>query len=209
MSAVVCARDGLYVNLFLPGRVKTLTPAGRALGLAVGTCYPAGGTVRFVVSPEEPETFTLGVRIPAWSEKTGLAVNGEPVAVQPGEYARLTREWRPGDSVLLTLDMRVMPIRPEDYGVSSADAPFMALRRGPVVLARDARLGRDVDAPVQPSLRPDGSARAYPGSEAPFPSQAALAVRLMDGSFMPMVDYASAGKTWQEDSRMCAWFPVK
>ena len=209
MSAVVCAKDGLYVNLFLPGRVNALTPSGRPIRLIIGTCYPAGGTVRVAVSPEASETFTLGVRVPAWSEKTSLSVNGEPVDVTPGEYARVTREWKKGDCVLLTLDMRVLPVRPEDYGVSSADAPFMALRRGPVVLARDARLGQAVDAPAAPAFREDGSAQAYLCGGAPFPANIALAVRLQDGGFMPMVDYASAGKTWQEDSKMCAWFPVK
>ena len=30
-----------------------------------------------------------------------------------------------------------------------------------------------------------------------------------DGTTMPVIDYASAGKTGQEDSRMCAWIPMK
>ena len=206
MSAVVCARDGLYVNLFLPGQVKALTPAGRALTLSTATRYPQDGTVRIAVSPEEAEAFTLGIRVPAWSGKASLCVNGEPVAVKSGEYARLTRTWQPGDSVLLTLDMRVMPVYPEDYGVSGA--PFMALRRGPLVLARDARLGQAVDEAVKPVVNADGSAQVYSRDPAPFPSQVTLAVALEGGGLMPMVDYASAGKTWQEDSKMCAWFPV-
>ena len=84
----------------------------------------------------------------------------------------------------------------------------MALRRGPVVLARDARLGQAVDAPVSPALNADGSARVFPCGSAPFPSVVALNVRLADGGLMPMVDYASAGKTWQDDSKMCAWMPA-
>ncbi len=208
MSGTVCAKDGLYVNLFLPGTVRTQTPAGRKLTLTTATCYPTGATVRITLAPERPETFALGVRIPAWSEKTSLSVNGEPVDVKPGAYAVLTREWKKGDAVLLTLDLRVMPVRPEDYGVSSKDASFMALRRGPVVLARDARLGQPVDAPVRPALNADGSAKTFPCGGAPFPSVVALNVRLEDGGLMPMVDYASAGKTWQDDSKMCAWMPA-
>ncbi len=209
MSAVVRAEDGLYVNLFLPGRANTITPGGRGLTLTTKTRYPAGGTVSFVLSMEAPETFTVGIRIPAWSEKISLAVNGEMVTVKPGEYARLTREWKTGDIVLLKLDMRVMPVRPEDYGVSSGDAPFMALRRGPIILARDARLGQSVDDPVRPVIRSDGSVRTYQNRDIPFSSQISLKVCLADGTYMPMVDYASAGKTWQEDSKMCAWFPLR
>ena len=85
----------------------------------------------------------------------------------------------------------------------------MALRRGPIVLARDAQLGQCVDTPVQPVLRRDGSVQAHLCNEIPFPSQIGLRIRLTDGTFMPMVDYASAGKTWQEDSKMCAWFPLR
>ena len=209
MSAVVRGEDGLYVNLFLRGQVKTLTPAGNTIILCTSTRYPAGGTVRFALSLEKPETFTLGIRIPAWSKKTKLAVNEEIVDAMPGEYARLTRKWKTGDRVLLKLDMRVMPVRPEDYGVSSIDAPYMALRRGPIVLARDARLGQCVDTPVQPVLRRDGSVQAHLCNGIPFPSQIGLRIRLTDGTFMPMVDYSSAGKTWQEDSKMCAWFPLR
>ncbi len=151
----------------------------------------------------------MGVRIPGWSEKTKLFVNNEQVDVNPGEYACLTRKWKTGDSVLLKLDMRVMPVRPEDYGVSSSNAPFMALRRGPIILARDARLGESVDEPVQPVIRRDGSVQAHLCYKTPFPSQIGLNVQLADGNLMPMVDYASAGKTWQEDSKMCAWFPLR
>jgi len=93
--------------------------------------------------------------------------------------------------------------------VKSADAPFMALRRGPIVMARDARLGQPVDGAVKPCLEADGSVRTEAWGPAPFKSLISLAVCLADGGTMPMVDYASAGKTWQEDSKMCAWFPAK
>ena len=68
--------------------------------------------------------------------------------------------------------------------------------------------GQPVDEAVKPVLEADGSARVYSRDPAPFPSQVTLAVALEGSGLMPMVDYASAGKTWQEDSRMCAWFPV-
>ena len=207
LSAAACGRDGLYLNLYLPGRISALTPGGQSVTLTVETRYPLEGAVRVELSLEDEETFTLALRVPGWSEKTGLAVNGEPVDAKPGEYARLRRAWKQGDSVLLTLDTRVRPVYPEDYGVDSKDAPFMALRRGPIVLARDARLGQPVDGPVKPALNPDGSVPATP-FDAPFPARVALKAALEGGGVMPMVDYASAGKTWREDSKMCAWFPV-
>ena len=209
MSSVSAAKDGLYVNLFLNGTVKAFTPADQPLTMKTATAYPAGGTVRMTLGLNAPERFTLGVRIPAWSEKTALSVNGEPVSVKPGDYARLDREWKDGDTVLLTLDLRVMPVRPEDYGVDSKDAPFIALRRGPIVLARDARTGDFVDRAVSPVFNEDGSVRAVSRAETPFKCVVAQDIALTDGSVLPMVDYASAGKTWTDESRMAAWFAVK
>ena len=143
------------------------------------------------------------------ADRGGVSVNGKPVSVKPGDYARLDREWNNGDTVLLTLDLRVMPVRPEDYGVDSKDAPFIALRRGPIVLARDARTGDFVDRAVSPVFNEDSSVRAVSRAETPFKCVVAQDIALTDGSVLPMVDYASAGKTWTDESRMAAWFAVK
>lgn len=209
MSSVSMARDGLFVNLFLNGTITALTPENKPLTLKTATAYPAGGSVRMTLKLEEDEAFTLGIRIPAWSQKTALSVNGEVLEAVPGSYARISRLWKSGDTVLLTLDMRVMPIRPEDYDVSSDEAPFMALRRGPIVLARDTRLGDFVDRAVVPLTNEDGSVRAFARAETPFDCVVAQDIALSDGSRLPMVDYASAGKTWQNDSRMAAWFAIR
>ena len=85
--------------------------------------------------------------------------------------------------------------------------------RGPVVLARDARLGGpDVDAvatpkadaerrvPLAPAAdRPDGVWMAF---RAPF--DAGLHDRAGE---LTLVDYASAGNTWDERSRYRVWLP--
>ena len=206
MCAVMASRDGLYVNLYFNGKTAAKTPSGKDVTLLTATAYPAGATVRTIVDIGAQERFTIAVRIPAWSEKTSLTVNGETVAAQAGRYAKIERVWKKGDVIALTFDMRVKPVYPEDYGVSGSDAPYMALRRGPVVLARDARLGEDVDAKVMPALDESGFAAGLPRDTTPFPCMVAVNVPLKNGGCMKMVDYASAGKTWNEDSRMCAWF---
>ena len=134
-----------------------------------------------------------------------LFVCGEEMACMPGHYAEVERLWQDGDAVELTLDMRVMPIRPEDYGVSSGEAPYMALRRGPLVLARDARLGQSVDAPVELVQNDDGSVAATLSEHSPVRCVVAMDVQLADGTTMPVIDYASAGKLWTQESRMAAW----
>ena len=198
MSAAVREAGGIVLNPYLPGAIRTGTPGGAALTLDVDTTYPVGGDVRIAVHPEKAERFALKLRVPDWSEKT-----------TPGHYAEVERLWQDGDTVELTLDMRVMPVRPEDYGVSSGEAPYMALRRGPLVLARDARLGQSVDAPVELVQNDDGSVAAALSEYSPLCCVVAMDVQLADGTTMPVIDYVSAGKTGQEDSRMCAWIPMK
>ncbi|MBQ5770951.1 MAG: hypothetical protein IIW08_07230, partial [Clostridia bacterium] len=73
-----------------------------------------------------------------------------------------------------------------------------------VILGRDARLGMDVCSPVSPRILEDGSVSAKDG-ESPYPCAIALSVENEDGSLFPVTDYASCGKTWTEESRMCAW----
>ena len=64
-----------------------------------------------------------------------LMVNGEPVPVTPGTYAEVSRVWKNGDRVRVSLDMRTR---------QTVQDPFVSFARDPLVLARDARLGEDV-----------------------------------------------------------------
>ncbi len=204
IAAAMNAENGPRINFFENACFKTLTPGGQALTLTVQTDYPISGRVRIQVDVPEKENFEIAVRIPAWSRDTSASVNGIPLAFANGCYMLVEKPWKAGDVIELSLDMRVFPVLPEDFGVSSKDAPYIALRRGPVILGRDARLGMDVCSPVSPKVLDDGSVPVKSG-ESPYPSAVALCVENADGSFFPVTDYASCGKTWAEDSKMCAW----
>lgn len=94
--------DTFFIDLYAGGTVQTQ----KGIALTCKTGFPHGGSAVYTVSGAA-ET-TLAVRIPAWSQSTALTVNGEAVdlasAVQGG-YAYLTRAWRDGDTVSLSLDM--------------------------------------------------------------------------------------------------------
>ena len=55
----------------------------------------------------------------------------------------------------------------------------------------------------------DGSVAAALSEYSPLRCVVAMDVQFADGTTMPVIGYASAGKTGQEDSRMCAWIPMK
>lgn len=200
---VMAHKNGLAVNLFLDGKVQASTPSGQFLSLITRTGYPADGLIETTVCLAQEERFEIWVRVPAWSGETLLSVNGETVPCEESGYAVLDRVWKNGDVIRLSLDMRVRRILPEVYGVSSDDAPYAAFCRGPLTLARDARLGEDVDAPVRLT-----DEEAHLTAPVPFAAQVTVAVPLEGGRTMRLIDYASAGKTWDCHSRMAAWIPV-
>ena len=224
--------NAVYLNLFMDGEMKLSTPAGKPLTLYADTTYPVSGRVKVTLELEETEAFDLKVRIPAWSKRTGLAVNGELVEVNEG-YVSLHRTWENGDKVELLLDMRTEAIRPIAYGTQSlmnkviwganmmiptfdeedSMAKYhMALRRGPIVLAQENRLGYSVDDPVEILVNKDGYVDvAFPEQAiAPYKNMLEVAVPLSDGSYLHVTDYASAGKEYYNpDCKMAAWMLTK
>jgi hypothetical protein len=96
------------------------------------TGYPWDGRVTLTVRRTSAEPWTLALRIPGWCQRFTVAVDGVPVdpEVRDG-YARLTREWAPGSSVVLDLAMpaRMVAAHPRVDAVRGC----VALARGPLV----------------------------------------------------------------------------
>lgn len=227
--ALMLNQDGVVVNMYIPGSVSTRTPNGQALMLQNETAYPADGKVRLTLTLPQEEAFAITLRIPAWSEKNVLSVNGTRLPVAIG-YTPIQRTWKNGDVIELELDMRArvmhpLPIPreiilnhtawPHDYMVpnvleGSPEAPYhIALRRGPLVLARDARLDGTVDEAVRICYDVDGVVDLQPSAKAGFDTITEFSVPQENGTFFTVIDYASAGKTWREDSKYACWLPTK
>ena len=99
----------LYVNLFVP---STLDWAEKGLKLTQETRFPAEGTSRLTLSLEKPTPLAFKLRYPEWVEPGAMrvSVNGKPMSLgdaRPGEYVTLDREWADGDTIEMTLPMRL------------------------------------------------------------------------------------------------------
>ncbi len=209
MTAVMQAKDGAAVNLYLPGNSTIQLPDGGNALLHLETAYPADGNVRITVSPDRDNIFTIFVRIPAWSKQTSLTVNGIPVSVVPGSYAKLTREWKNGDIIDLVLDMRTAILRAEsmDPCADAASICHAALQRGPVMLARDSQLGENISTPV--TLEDyDGYAVVEPCHTANFAVQQEYRVKT-DTGYITVVDYPSCGQNWDAAAPVTVWITTK
>jgi hypothetical protein len=140
--------ENLYVNLYMGNRA-TLRLKETEVRLTQETRYPWEGRIKMAVEPQKPLTFALYLRVPGWArnepmpgnlyhylpasgQNITLSVNGTALSwtLDKG-YARIEREWKPGDTVELELPMavrRVLAAEPvaEDRGM-------VAIERGPLV----------------------------------------------------------------------------
>lgn len=106
--AAMTGPDGVALNLYAPLQAEVATPDGQSLKIDMQTVYPADGRVRIAVGLPKSEAFALRLRIPQWSERTSLRINGAPYDgyLIPGTYASIERTWNEGDRIELDLDMR-------------------------------------------------------------------------------------------------------
>lgn len=127
-------RDGIYVNLFVPSRVKWMRGAGAAdpVELTQRTHYPHTPATEIEVATAKAAAFPVYLRIPEWAgPKTRVSVNGKRVlsAPAPGQFAKIERTWKNGDRVEVEFDMTT---RLEAIDPQHADA--MAAVHGPLAL---------------------------------------------------------------------------
>jgi DUF1680 family protein len=122
----------LYVNLFMPSEVHWEN-AGQGVRLSLETDYPEAETITMRLDTESPTRFTLGMRVPAWSEGVSLRLNGENVdaPTTPGSWLTLEREWRGGDRLEMTI-----PLRFRRVPIDRWHPDRVAIVRGPAVYAQ-------------------------------------------------------------------------
>lgn len=98
------ASDRVSLHLYAPS-VATFDLAGVPVIIKQETAYPADGKIDITVDPVKPVEFTLQLRVPVWAQGAKVKINGKAVAVTPGQYASIHRNWKKGDKVALDLPM--------------------------------------------------------------------------------------------------------
>ncbi|MGD8897704.1 MAG: glycoside hydrolase family 127 protein, partial [Acidobacteriota bacterium] len=168
----------VFVNLFVAGSAR-MDIDGRPVTIRQETRYPWDGRVKVTLESERDEELTVHVRVPGWArgrpvpsdlyryldspgQPAVLAVNGEPTKVELVKgFAVIRRTWKKGDTLELTLPMRVR--RVVSHEDVKANTGRVALERGPVVYCAEAvdnggkvlNLVLPDDAPLQARRRED------------------------------------------------------
>ena len=147
--------DGVYVHLY-----HSSTMDWNGLRLEQKTKYPWEGAVEISLTPGQPHQFTVFLRIPAFSSAAKVTVNGKPWQgrIRAGEYLALRRAWRPGDRILLTLDVRprltvANPRLKENTG-------RVAVEMGPLLYCIEQTDQQGVPSLHDAALLPEGGFRA-------------------------------------------------
>lgn len=227
--AVQSSKIGIVINLYNAGKVETYSPSGSKITLRFDTEYPKSGAVRLCLDLQKEEEFEIRFRIPNWSKTSSISVCGESTKAKSG-YISLSRLWKSGDVIELCFDMTARAVFPQKYepqilfnrgefhyllpNLDLQDAKahdHMAITCGPLVMAAENRLGYNVDDPLNILVGDEGEiAASIPDKKiAPYKNLLEIAVPLADGSRAHLTDYASAGKLWNEQSKMAAWIKVK
>ncbi|UYQ91450.1 glycoside hydrolase family 127 protein [Chitinophaga horti] len=123
------ADSGLAALVYAASDVKTVIN-GKPVSFKEETNYPFNEEVRFVFNTAKKSTvtFPLHLRIPAWCKSATIKVNGENWSQPEGnQVVKISRTWKDGDVVELTLPMHIYRNTWEENAIS--------VERGPLVYA--------------------------------------------------------------------------
>jgi DUF1680 family protein len=153
--------SAIYVNLFLGSTVTVEDVAGTDVEMVQATDYPWSGDVSITVNPAAAKKFSIMVRMPNRSVSnlytalpecngiTSISVNGSAItpAVKKG-YVVITRKWKAGDKITLTLLMKVQRVKGSDR--IAATTGRVALRYGPLIYSVES-IDQDLDNVLNPA----------------------------------------------------------
>ncbi len=212
-NAITADDDGIVVNFFEKGSAQ-LKYNGTDVTVSMETNYPADGHIKLTVKTAAPAAFTLKLRNPGWSSS-------------PTGYSAYNKVWSE-DTLEINLDMPICLHYPEywDEDLVYTDAyvdadgnlnaapkkvshkaeedNYIAVTRGPLTLAADARTGK---SPYSVFSVPHTAERGKNEITNGVPCLVRMDFTSPDGEKFSLVDYASAGLDWDTD--IAAWLPTK
>jgi DUF1680 family protein len=155
--------NGVAANLYGANKLNTTLADGSAVKLTQKTEFPWDGAVCITVDECKAGAFEILLRIPEWAAGAALRVNGEAVDAAPGTYAKVSRVWKPGDTIELNLPMDIALI--EGHPFIEEVRSQVAVKRGPLLYCIESPdlpentsildVTLDGDAPMTLEKRPD------------------------------------------------------
>jgi hypothetical protein len=122
------ADGGVAAMLYAPSSVTLKVANQVPVTITETTNYPFSDQIRFSIKTNKPVAFPFKLRIPTWCKTPEIKVNGQPIALDTASsIASISRTWKNGDVVELTLPMTIFRSKWQENAV--------AVERGPLVYA--------------------------------------------------------------------------
>jgi DUF1680 family protein len=203
--AVMKNDSGIVINLYCQSETK-IPLDKKNITLKQSTNYPADDSIVIELSSPQEKKFSVALRIPEWSKKNKLFVNGESIDdVNAASYKVINRRWKTGDRIVLKLDF--------ESKVQSIDHRY-AIKRGPIVLARDSRTEDGfVDETSRINLK-EGAIQIVEDKLKPENVWMSFSISLIVGSDwesrnkiknIHFYDFATSGNAWNDSNRYKVW----
>lgn len=127
--------NGIAVILYSAGRATFRLRRRGTVQLYSEAAYPESGDILLHVEPDHNIQFPLRLRVPEWTSNFKVDIGESHLTGKPGDFLSITREWKRGDTVKITMNLTVHTITGP---VSPAGE--IAIQRGPQILALDKTL---------------------------------------------------------------------
>jgi len=119
---------GMAALVYSASEVKAFVGNNTEVSFKEETNYPFDETIKFTFGSKKNVSFPLSLRIPEWCSKASIKINGAEYQQPTGnQIVKITREWKQGDVVELTLPMHVF----KNTGYENS----ISVQRGPIVYA--------------------------------------------------------------------------
>lgn len=123
----------LYTHLYISSNTEVYSGKNK-LKIHQRSSLPWEGKVSFEVKCEEDTTYEIALRIPEWTDKTTIKINGEKINfnndIENG-YVILKREWNKKDIVDISFNMPIKKVKANPKVIYNTGK--FAIQRGPLV----------------------------------------------------------------------------
>ncbi|SFA59461.1 protein of unknown function [Pedobacter suwonensis] len=131
-SVVATPEKGLAFSTYGPMEIETMVAGNQKIKITEETNYPFEEQIRLKVGLVDPVFFPLILRIPAWSVKPSIKLNGVILGgVKAGEMFTIKRKWEDKDQLELNFPMEIITSKQVNNSVS--------VERGPIVYALEIK----------------------------------------------------------------------
>ncbi len=193
-TCIVKKDQGYLINVIEKCIVHFETDSGNQVTIEVkGDAFNGNGKLKYTFSMTKKEKLTFAFRIPEWSQKHKIFVNGvEAKKGKAGKYHKIEKEFCDGDFVELCLDTRMKVLTVNNK---------KALKKGAYILARDERYDEDFYANVELDEYKNGTIRAKRVRKNLFNTLGEYEIPLKNGGVITVCDYSSAASDWDREKK--------